>query len=256
MEFLKRHYEKIVLVVVLLGLAAASVWMGVAIKDAQEKLQTPIPAPGKTAPPAPIDLSADQTALAHLTNAPQVLLSGDHNLFNPVTWKRKPNGDLMKIVKTGPDALTITGITPLYTIIDFDHPSGDAPIYILTVQQHCDLQHPNHKMTEYAKVDQKMKSGLYIIRGIKGAPNDPTDLELELSNTGEMVWISKGNPYKRVDSYIADMKYDPQSLTFLKKGVGDLLNLDGEEYKIIEITANTVRVESNRTKVTEVKWKP
>jgi hypothetical protein len=256
MEFLKRHYEKMVLVVVLLGLAAAGVWMGMAIKDAQEKLQPPMPAPGRTAPPLPIDLSTDQVALAQITNTPQVVLSGDHNLFNPVTWKRKSSGELMKIVKIGPDALTITTITPLYTIIGYDHPSGNGAIYVMTVQQHCDLAHPNRKATEYAEVNEKMKSGLYIIRGIKGAPEDPTDLELEIPESDGNVWISKDKPYKRVDSYTVDMKYDPQSQTYLKRHVGDQINLDGEDYKIIEITDNTVRVESNRTKVTEVKWKP
>jgi len=38
--------------------------------------------------------------------------------------------------------------------------------------------------------------------------------------------------------------------------VNDPLALDGEQYKIVEITTNAVRIQFNRTtKVTEIKWK-
>ena len=38
MEFLKKHYEKIILCVVLLGLAAAAIWMRMAIDKVQDNL--------------------------------------------------------------------------------------------------------------------------------------------------------------------------------------------------------------------------
>lgn len=256
MEFLKRHYEKIVLVVVLLGLGAAAVWIGGAISEAQRKLTPPVPAPGKTAPPAPIDVSADQAALAAIRKAPPVVLSGDHNLFNPVTWKRRGNGTLMKVLHTGPDALEVTSIIPLYTIVDYEKPSGNGPIYVMTYQTNCDLRHPNRKFTEYARVNEKMRSGLYLVTGEEGDPNAPTSLTLQIPQTGQTVAVAQGQPYKRVDGYLADMKYDPQSLTLLKKRVDDTIALDGEEYKIVEITNNAVRVESTRTKMTEIRWNP
>ena len=41
-----------------------------------------------------------------------------------------------------------------------------------------------------------------------------------------------------------------------KQHVGSAIKLDGELYKVIEISSNAVRVQANRTtKVTEVKWK-
>jgi hypothetical protein len=251
MEFLKKHYEKIILVAVLLILAATAVWMGAAIGEAQRDLKTPVDVSlhlqGKLV--APIDLTPDQRMLSQVTNAPPVVLSGEHNLFNPVTWKRKSNGDLIKILKTGPDALTVTNIIPLYTVIAYDHPSGNGPIYIMTVQQHS-----GRKTTEYVKKGEKTRQGLYIIRGIKGAADDPTDLELEIADTQEDVWITKDKPYKQVDGYLADMKYDPESLVLLKKRVNDIITLDDEMYKIVEITNNLVRVQSNKTKVTTIPW--
>jgi hypothetical protein len=252
MEFLKKHYEKIVLCVVLVILAGAVVWMGTEIQQVQAELNQPVSEP----PPhpkalEPLDLSTDLMALAAVTNPPPVVLSGDHNLFNPVTWKRRANGTLLKVIKTGPDALSVTNITPLYLVISYDHPSvgGTGAVYVMSIQQHS-----GKKSNEYAKTGEKTKSGLYIIRGIKGAPEDPTDLQLEILTTQETVWVNKETPYKRVDGYTVDMKYEPESLTLLKKRVNDTIVLDNEAYKIVEITNNLVRVQSNKTKVTTINW--
>jgi len=256
MQFLKRHYEKIVLCLVLLGLAGAAIWIKMEIARVSEGVVEAPSKPRKGAPLAPIDLSTDQLALAQITNPPPVVLSGEHNLFNPVTWKRNTNGAYLKILKSGPDALTVTNITPLYTIIAYDHPVGSGGIYVMTYQQHTDLDHPGYKTTEFAKVDEKVKSGLYIIRGIKGAPDDPSELEVEIPATGAQVSVTTNKPYERVDSYIADLRYAPELKTLPKLHVESPITLDGEQYKVIEINSNAVRVQATRTtKVTEVRWK-
>jgi len=261
MEFLKKHYEKILLCAVLLGLAGALFWMKSAlVKVRVELAASRVGPPPKTAPPAPLDLSPYQQALAHITNPPTVVLSGAHNLFNPVTWKRKADGNLIKILKTGPDALIVTNIIPLYTIIAYDHPSSGTPIYAMMIETNVDLRKPSpHKHPEFARKGEKVKSGLYIVRGIKGAEDDPSEINLEIIQTGETnVWVSKNTPYKRAESYLADMKYDPDpTLSLLKKQVSDEFSLDSEPYKIVEITNDAVRVQDRHTtKVTEIKWTP
>jgi hypothetical protein len=258
MEFLKKHYEKIVLCMVLLGLAGAALWKSSDIKRIREQLQdVTVAPPPKTAPLAPIDLKPDELALEQITNPPPVVLSGDHNLFDPVTWKRKANGELMKIIKTGTDALNVTNITPLYTIISYERPT-DSPVYVMSWQQHVDLRMPKARGTlEHSHKDEKRNSVPYIVRGIKGAENDPSELNLEIVETGETnVWVSTNSPYKRVDSYIADLKYENEpTLQLNKKQVNDEIKLDNDPYKIVEITNNAVRVQSERTtKVTEIKW--
>ncbi len=258
MEFLKKHYEKIVLCVVLLGLAGSAVWMRSGIERVKTRLAGPEGGPPpRTAPPPPIDLSVEQQALARITNPPPLVLSGEHNTFDPVTWKRKPNGDLLKILKTGPDALIVTNIVPLYTIITYDHPM-EGSVYVMGVQREVDLQQPNSKPKkfDYARKDEKMKSGLYIVRGIKGAENDPSEINLEITRTGDTnVWVSTNTPYKWVSSYLVDLKYDPETLTLPRKRVNDEFRLDKEPYIIVEITNDAVRVQSRRTtKVTEIKW--
>jgi len=261
MDFLKKHYEKIVLCVVLLGVAGAVFWMKTALEKVQEQLATAeSAAPHKTAPPQPMDLSAYRQALAQITNPPAVVLSGEHNLFNPVTWKRKANGDLIKIIKTGPDALVVTNIIPLYTIISFENANPGSSVYVMSVQTNVDLRKPNNrKIIDHAKKGDKVKSGLYTVLGIKGAEDDPSEINLEIIQTGESnVWVSTNTPYKRADSFLADLKYDPDpSLSLVKKRVNDEFNLDNEPYKIVEITNDAVRVQARRTtKVTELKWIP
>jgi hypothetical protein len=252
MQFLKKHYEKIILCAVLLGLAAAAIWMGAKIAEVTDEVNQPIAGPpSKTKALVPLDLTTDMLALAQVTNPPPVVLSGEHNLFNPVTW-RKINGELVKILKTGPDALTITNIAPLYTVIAYDHSTGDGEGYYFSVQH----QNLGKRSIEYAKKGIAPKSGLYIIRGIKGAPEDPTELQLEIPDAQKTVWISKGNPYKQVDGYAVDMKYDPDPRSpLLKERVNDMITLDNELYKIVEITNNLIRVQSiNNTKITTILW--
>jgi hypothetical protein len=248
-QFLKKHYEKIILCVMLLGLAMAAIWMGTEITHVKESVVEETPAPvGKAKHLDPIDLSTDMMALAEVTNPPAVVLSGDHNLFNPVTWRRKPNGELLKILKTGPDALTILNINPLYTVVAYNRASGEG--FYMDIQVHS-----VKTRQEYAKLNEKTRSGLYIVRGTKGAAENPDELQLEIPDTGEMVSITKDKPYKRVDSYTVDLKYDPESRTMLKEHVNDALNLDNEPYKIVEITNNLIRVlDTNNTKITSIKW--
>jgi hypothetical protein len=81
-------------------------------------------------------------------------------------------------------------------------------------------------------------------------------LELSLPDTEETVTVTKDKPYEKVDSYVADLRYDPESKIMSKVHVNDVITLDDVPYNVVEINANAVRVKSNRTtKVTEIKWK-
>lgn len=261
MEFLKKHYEKMVLCLVLLGLAGAVLWMKAVTEKVKASLDgAAVGPPPRTAPPQPLDLSAYQLALAQMTNPPAVVLSGAHNLFNPVTWKRKANGDLLKIIKTGPDALMVTNIVPLYTVISYVNPI-DGPIYVMGIQSNVDLTQgiPRAAKHVYPKLDEVSKNNAwpFVIRGFRGDATNPTELNLEITATGDTnVWVSTNQPYKLVESYYADLRYDPDpSLSLLKKRVKDDINLDNEPYTIVRITNDAVTVQSKRiTKMTALKW--
>jgi len=258
MDFLKKHYEKIVLCVILLGLAAAVLWMRSSLEKVKEEVNVPPPKPpAKTAPPAPMDLKPYEAALAQVTNPPPVVLSGAHNLFNPVTWKRKYTGELIKIILTGADALGVTNIIPLYTIITYERPTEDS--YYIGIQRDVDLHMANlpRMQRSYFRKDEKKKNWPFIVHGTRSAETGTSEINLEMIDTGNTnVWLSTNAPYKQVDSYLTDLKYDPDpTLSLLKKKVGDGFKLDGEPYKIVAITNDAVSVKAERTtKVTVIKW--
>jgi len=259
MEFFKKHYEKIALCVVLLGLAGAVLWM----KSKMESVNVEVGVseggpPRKSPPPTNVDLSAYEQALAQVTNPPTVVLSGDHNLFNPVTWKRLTNGELYKVMKTGTDALGIIDIVPIMTVISYERPM-EGPIYVMGIQRNVDTNQatlPKPKLV-YPKLDEKNTNQYpFVIRGIKGAAEDPSEINLEMIATGESnIWVSSNKPYQRVDYYLADLRYDPEMLILTKKKTNDVITLDKDPYIILDITSNAIRVQAKRTtKVTEIKW--
>ena len=81
------------------------------------------------------------------------------------------------------------------------------------------------------------KNEVFVLREVKGAPDNPTDLVLELNDTGERVELKKDVPFKRVDGYTADLKYDPEKKTWLNRRANTPppLSFDGEDYIIVAI---------------------
>jgi len=251
LEFLKRHYEKIILCVVLICLTGAVVMLPRQVEILRPQIVGPPPPPSHPEGMAPLDVGPLVSAIQQLTNPPALVLSGEHNLFNPVVWKRLPNGDLMKVLKTGADALTATNITPLYQRIGLDRPSGEG--FFMFTQELSGKQ-----KTEYAKLNEKPKSGLYVVRGTNGPPDDLSQfkLQLEILDSGNKVWITKDRPFERVDGHIVDLRYPPEStLNLSKKHVSDTFTLDGESYKIVAITNDAVTVQqSSTTQQTTIRW--
>ena len=125
MEFLKNNYEKVILSVVLVGLAVAAVllltWVGNEKRVLEEIEQGFMQVPPK--PLKPVDLSTNFATLQRLIKPVSLKLGGEHNLFNPVQWQRVPDGRLIPLRtgrELGPGALTVTALTPLYLRIEYE----------------------------------------------------------------------------------------------------------------------------------------
>lgn len=238
MEFLKKHYEKILLSVVLVILAATAAWFPMKLSKEREEAQkyvVDLPPPKEL---KPVDLTTNATTLQRLQNPPAVQLAGDHKLFNPATWKLKPDGSYQKIVQQGVDALTVSKIEPLNFELAFQRTSGAG--YWIGVR-HLSAR----PVGTYAKVDEKKPD--FTIKKIVGETNDPTELVLELPDSGEMVTISKDKPFLKVEAYSADLRYEPDNLNFPDRRVNQSISFGGESYKIIAINQNDVRVEAIST---------
>jgi len=189
MDFLKKHFEKIILGVVLLGLAVAVVFIpfkvGSERNQLEEKRKSLIAR--KVAPLTNIDLAMPEAALKRV-GVPVVLnFSTGHRLFNPMPWQKSASGSLIKYDDThiGPKAVTITKLTPLHLIITLDKvTTTDSGVrYTIGVQKEAAIQVSSAKTKEfYCKANDKNE--IFALRKIDGPPENPTKLTLRVKRHG------------------------------------------------------------------------
>src|SRR5204863_2105667 len=98
-QILKQHYEKLLLSLMLLGLAAAVFFLYQASVSEEENITKWIVGQEKrvTKTVPPVDLSPSQAILKKAQNPPALVLAGGHNVFNPVKWQRRPDGTFLKM---------------------------------------------------------------------------------------------------------------------------------------------------------------
>jgi hypothetical protein len=256
MEFIKKHYEKIIMSVVLLCLLGAAVWLPRMISDAREQIKINAGSEPPDRPWKPtVDFNLQTNALQKLEQPVAVPLSGGtppeyHNLFNPVTWKLTSSNTLFKVYKEGPDALVAMDIRPLYLTVAFDRSAGTGYyFYYQTLSGKKNNVYLHVKET--AKVAGKP---VFTLVGIKGTPEDPTEFQIQMLDTQETVTVTKTTPFQKVDGYVVDLTYPPENLNLKNKHVGDSFTLAGETYKIVAISKNAVRVAADNGKQTTITW--
>lgn len=257
MDFLKKHYEKILLGVVLLGLVGAVVCLPFLILHDRNLLNTIrmgiISHPVK--PLSPLNLTEESNAVHRLQSPYRLDFETTNRLFNPLEWKRAVDGSLIKIEtgnEIGPAAVVVTRITPLYFKLTLDGVETNFGVrYIIGVErQAAPRPWQRAKIQHYASVGEK--NNTFTITGVEGSPANPTQLTLQLTDTGETAVLSKDKPFRRVDAYMANLKYSPEEKSWKDQRVGDVLKFADDNYIIIAISRNQVVLSalSNQKKTT------
>jgi hypothetical protein len=245
MDLLKNHYEKLLLSLMLIGLAAA-VWFlyqkSVTEEEAAKEYFVVVEK-RKVKGVSPVDLSPYQNVLKKAQNPPPLVLAGGHNVFNPVKWQRRPDGTLLKIQtgrEVGPEAMTIARVTPLYFIINLDKVAN--PGYIIgTTRENAERPIDRRKKAKFYTVNAPAATNdFFTLKEIKGPPEDPTELILELADTKERVSIAKGKDFKKAVGYEVDLKYPVENKDFKNLRIGSTLTLAGDQYIIVAISENEV----------------
>ena len=252
MEFIKRNYEKIILSLVLLGLVGVLVAMWFVITADQQQMadmRDHVTHP-KSVPLPDLDLSRQQAVMSRLQSSNNLDLSTTHKVFNPVLWQRTADGTLVRGSKTGPAAAIITKITPLYYTITLDSvtTNGLEPRYVLSIEdQTAAIPAQRHKRPHYFSKGETVpdksvggKNEGFTLKEVKGPPENPDQLVLVLADTQATVTLSKDKPYRRVDAYSADLKYDLGNFSRAGLRVGDHLSFAGDDYNVIDIQSNAV----------------
>jgi hypothetical protein len=251
MQFLKKHYEKIVLSVVLLGLAVAAAALPYLVSQVQDQIENTVSSVKRSKPkPWPsLDLSTNEMAVSRLEGPIDVQLVGAHNLFNPVRWMKSSDGRVRKITtgrEIGAGAVEVMKITPLELTVTFDGVSGSGDRIQYTVGIVRDTEAAARKTSGSAAVG--VRNAMFRIEKVIGSPESPDALLVMVKDDKELITVSKDKPYKRVIGYVADLIYPPEKQTFLRRKVTSSLSLQGDEsYKIVAITEHEVVLSSEST---------
>ena len=252
MEFLKAHYEKIVLSVVLIGLAAAAALMPIRVAKERENedIRRRDVLPPKVKPLEPLDLSTNTASLSRLERPAKLKFSGEHNVFNPVRWQKRPDGGVLKGTDAGINALQVTSINPLHLRLEFDEVTGDSanPGYYISVLNEVVSPRATPRIARL-----KQKNNVFMIEAVRGDPMNPSELDILLEEERTPVTISKAKPFQRIVGYSADLRYEPENRTWKNQKKDDEVSFAGETYKIVAITPTEVvlSAKSNKKQTTK-----
>ncbi|MDD5139321.1 MAG: hypothetical protein PHY43_03555 [Verrucomicrobiales bacterium] len=247
MEFVKKHYEKIILSAVLAGLVGALVVLPFMISRDQEEIKrlgdeytTP------KVPPLPaLDLTRQKSASERLLARANFDFFTTNKLFNPMDWKKGIDGNPIKIKtgnETGAGAAVVTKITPLYLVVTLDQVTTNelGARYVIGIERQAAATPAlRQKQKRFASMDDRKKDAFTLVE-VKGAPENPSELILKLADSGEMVSVSKQKPFKRADAYAADLKYDLDKKTFIGRRENSSISFGGEDYIVVAIDPDEV----------------
>jgi len=247
MDFLKKHYEKVLLGVVLLGLALAVAFLPFKIASEKQKLEdmrNQLIHP-KVKPLANLILTSPESVLKRMAAPALIDFSAPNKLFNPMPWQKAADGHLIKVDATniGPDALAITKLTPLYLKLTLDSVTllDTGPRYVIGIENEAAPNLRDRRKTQkYCSLNTKNET--FTLRDVKAAPDNPTNVTvvLELNDTRQRAVVAKDQPFRRIEGYMVDLKYAPENKTWTSRRVLASLAFSGGDYNIVAITENEV----------------
>lgn len=251
---LARHYEKVLLVVALVGLVYAVYHLNSKKQSEEENIkQYNLTISKKQTQGIPVtDLAGMSNALAQAKSPPALNLGLPHNVLNPVKWQRRPDGTIIKIAtgtEVGPAALKVVNVAPLNTVIAVEKASASG-LFMNVVQEASTNAGLRRKIQVFVTPNTMDRTKLFTLREIGGAPDKP-EAAIELA-TGERATVTAEKPYTKLAGYKADLQYPPENKNFKDARVGDVLPLAGEDYIIVAInpTEVVVSARSNNRRTT------
>lgn len=246
MDFLKKHYEKVILGLVLAGLVGGLVFMLFYIGRDREEMEnrTSTVINPKTAGLTNLDLTANEAVLKRLGTPLKLDYETGNRVFNPLDWLRDPQNNLIRDTKVGAQTCVVTNIAPLYLIITLDNASTNelGARYAVGVERQAALTVAKRKKTQrFVSVGDK-PNDVFALVEVKGAAENPDSLTLKLVDSGETITVTKELPYRHVEGYLADFRYPLENRTFLRKRIGDRVSFGGTDYVVSDVGQDFVRI--------------
>lgn len=261
MQFLKKHYEKFLLGIVLAGMIGVLVFMIFYIaadKQAMEdNVNSLINPPVKPLPD--LDMSTNNAVMARL-ETPYVLdFDTGNKVFNPFEWQKTLDGQMVRKASLGAKLAEVTSIVPLYLELSLVtvRTNEFGVRYVIGVEDQASPSvSKRNRQQRYVSMGDK-PNDTFALEGVKGPPANPEALVLKLVDSGDIVTISKGKPFRRVDAYMADFRYEPEKKVFRNRRTGDHVYFGGTDYLIVEINQHeVVLADQSNQKKTSLLFKP
>lgn len=249
MDFLKKHYEKVLLGVMLAGLIGGLVFMLLYINSDQQAMAEK--GSNLTNPKVKPLPNLDMTILDGTINRAQepftLDLENSNRLFNPLEWQKSLDGQglILKTLRTGPQVVVVTNISPLYTLVWLDSVmTNDMGVrYVIKIQRQGAAQRSKRMVSsQYVSVGDKPNSDFTLL-SVKGPPENPEDLELKLADNNQIVHISKTYTNRETVAYAADFRYDPERYAAHGCRTGEKLRFGGGQYTVDEVNQNELILE-------------
>jgi hypothetical protein len=184
-----------------------------------------------------------------VTNPPTLNYAGAHNLFNPVKWQQpRGGGQIVKVVsgaEVGANAMRIASISPLHLSIAFGNPAktGDEVTgYHIVITNDLVVRPRNPRLPQFVPAGAT-NTQVFILNEVKGPPDLPTELIAQLKDfNNEKITFAPDKPYTRVVGYEAELVYPISGKRYPRLRKDSPLDIEGEPYKVVDITANKVVV--------------
>lgn len=259
MNFIKKHYEKVLLGAVLLGLFAALLALPVAISSDKERFQQLTSSIIQRKPKVlePLDMGPANAALDRAQSPYSLDFENTNRLFNPMQWQKTSDGrwiELKSGKETGPEAVQVTSIKPLNYIVRLDsiEPSNSfsAARYVVSIEREdAPIAAQRRPRKHWLSVGEK-DAELSLISAAGSADNP--QVTVQIVGSGEQVTISKTKSFSEVTGHAADLFYPVQNRRWNDVRVGAMINLNGNDYKVVVIDANEVVIsaQANQKKTT------
>jgi hypothetical protein len=259
MQFLKKHYEKIVLGVVLLGVAATSLLLTMRASDERQRLaeQLQQKVAGQQKPVKPVDLAGSVVSLERLSKPSVVMLAGEHKTFNPGTWIRKADGGIAPVGDRGgrgAEGLALVAIHPLNLSVTYVAVAGtgDPYRYQFTVVRDYEKQASKRRPTTIS-LTEGTKNDLFLLREVQGPKDNPTAVVIDILEGNERVTLAKDKTYSKGMGYSGDLRYEAENKNFTGKRAEESLLLSGVSYKIVAIQKDELVVSAPNQVRTTIK---
>ena len=260
MEFIKKNYEKVLLVVVLLALTISACLLPVIISGKRKAVADSIVRiTPKIKPLTNLDLTMEDGEMRRAQAPYKLDFTTKHNLLNPVIWKQMADGHLLKEAtgtEEGPEALQVTNIKPLYLIISYGSPSASG--YIFNIERQAAASDSKRHTAAY--VSKGTKSELLSLTDVKGPADKPTELDIEWNggDTPQSIALTPDKPFQQVEGYSADLRYPLDNKVWNDRRVGPfILHFANGSYNVVAITqSNVVVLDKSNNKKTTIAFHP